>query len=272
MRSLIAGILCFTGIWFVSLACLAQTPQQEQPQPAPPPDGGVRQAAPSRDGGVREVLESIVVPPIAHAPFYATLATEWVKYAADGGSMTLVNERHIARDAQGRVYEERWILVPKNSEMKSYMNWIQIGDPKQHTLYNCSPQRHVCDLLTYDPAHDLGAAILRKGATRQLKNGTRTWEELGTRNILGVETVGVRDTTITDAGTMGNDQPLTNLSEYWHSDQLGINLLSIRSSPFFGKQTFTMTELTASDPDPQLFELPAGYKINDKRQNSPISQ
>ena len=74
-----------------------------------------------------------------------------------------------------------------------------------------------------------------------------------------------------NAGTMGNDQPLTSLREYWHSDQLGINLLSIRTSPMFGKQTFTITEITAAEPDPQLFELPAGYSVNDQRKNAPIS-
>jgi hypothetical protein len=262
MRTLFAGIL-----WLISLACLAQTTQpQIQVQPAPSQDGGVR-----HDGGVREVLESIVIPPIPQAPFYATLATEWVKYAADGATITLVNQRNVARDAQGRVYQERWVLVPKNSDIKSYMNWIQIGDPKKHTLYNCSPQKRVCDLLVYDPTDSLAAATVHKGTTQTLKDGSRTWEELGTRSILGIDTVGFRDTTITNAGTMGNDQPLTSMSEYWHSDLLGINLLSIRSGPFFGKQTFTITELTATDPGPQLFEVPEGYKINDQRKNTPIS-
>jgi hypothetical protein len=257
MRYVIVGIL-----WFSCLACLAQSPQpQTQGTPAP-----------SHDGGVSEVLESIVIPPIPHAPFYAALATECVKYAADGGSMTFVNERHIARNAQGQVYEERWMLVPKNSALKSYMNWIQLIDPKEHTLYNCSPKRRVCDLLVYDPASDLEAATLRKGVTGQLKYGSRTSEELGTRNILGIETIGIRDTKITYVGAMGNDQPLTDMSEYWHSDRLGINLLSIRSSPFFGKQTFTITELTASDPDPQLFDLPAGYTISDQRKSSSVSK
>ena len=93
------------------------------------------------------------------------------------------------------------------------------------------------------------------------------WEDLGKRNIAGIDTVGTRETTTIDAGAMGNDQPLTYMSEYWHSEQLGINLLSVRSSPFFGKQTFTITELTAADPDSQLFELPVGFKVNDQRKN-----
>jgi len=258
MRISIAGIL-----WLSSLACMAQV-QQTQPQNSHPA---------AQDGGVREVLESIVIPSIAHAPFTATLATETVKYTADGATMTFVNERHIARDAQGRIYQERWLLVPKSGNVKSTMNWIQLTDPKQRTLYNCSPARHICELLVYDPATDLSAASLRKGSSGPLPhgNGNVAWEDLGSRSIAGIETLGMRETTTINAGTMGNDQPLTSMSEYWHSEQLGINLLSIRTSPFFGKQTFTITEITAADPDPQLFELPAGFTVNDERKVPPIS-
>ena len=63
-------------------------------------------------GGTREVLESIVIPPKAQAPFSLLLQTEWVKTLSDGGTITSVNERHIARDSKGRIYQERWFLVP----------------------------------------------------------------------------------------------------------------------------------------------------------------
>jgi hypothetical protein len=270
MRPFLAGILGLS-----SIVCAAQTQEPMPPQPqrtdvAPRPG----HAQPALDGGNREVLESIVIPPIPNAPFFATLATESVKYSADGASMTFVNERHIGRDGRGRIYEERWLLVPKGSGIKSSMNWIQIADGQQRTLYNCSPQRHVCELLTYNGTGDLSAAKVgpQKSHTVQTEKGSQSWEDLGSRNMLGVDTVGVRETTVTNAGVMGNDQPLTSFTEYWHSQQLGVNLLSIRSSPFFGKQTFTITELTVGEPDANLFRLPAGYQVNDQRKNPPISQ
>lgn len=269
MRTLLLGILGLCSF------AVAQTQEPMQPrvqhsEVAPTP----QHPQPAADGGVREVLESLVIPPIPNAPFFALLATESVKYAADGGSMTFVNERHIGRNGEGRIYEERWYLVPKGSKVKSSMNWIQLADPKARTLYNCSPEKHVCELQFYDPKDDLSAVNIRKGVTRDLPNGDghQVWEELGTRNILGVETSGYRETTITNVGVLGNDQPLNSLSEYWHSQQLGINLLSVRSSPYFGKQTFTITELTLGEPDAQKFQLPPGYTINDQRKNPPISQ
>ena len=154
------------------------------------------------------------------------------------------------------------------------MSWIQIVDGKQHILYNCSPRQHICELQGYDPATDLSFANLvpAKSHTVQNEKETQTWEDLGVRNILGFDTTGVRETTITNAGVLGNDQPLTSLTEYWHSQQLGLNLISVRSSPFFGKQTFTITDLTPGEPDPNLFKIPAGYKVNDQRKNPAISE
>jgi len=107
-------VLTTAGL-LASLACA----QQDEPQ---------RPVTAAQDGGVREVMESIVVPPIPNAPFSATLATEWARPTQDGGTITLVNQRQIARDNLGRVYEQRWALVPKGGQVRSIMTWIQIAD------------------------------------------------------------------------------------------------------------------------------------------------
>jgi hypothetical protein len=259
MRTGLPALLCFTTV--LSIAQMQ----------APPPSHMV---APSEgDGGVRDTVEGIVIPPIPNAPFTAMLSTEVTRYGADGSSMSGVNQRRIARDRKGRVYQERWYIVPKGGKIKSTMNWIQIADPKALTLYNCSTEVHVCDLLVYDPSHGLSAVNVEKGVSGPLPDGqgTVTWEDLGKREIAGIETVGTRKTTIMNSDTLGNDRPLTYMSEYWRADKLAINLLSIRSSPYFGKQTFTVSDLSDTDPDAQLFELPAGYTINDQRKNPRIS-
>ena len=155
MRTL-AVIALLMSAW-----CLLRAQKPAQEQTSQEPNQPLVRPAPAQDGGVRQVLESIVIPPIPSAPFRATLDTEWVRFTPDGGTITFVNERHIARDGHGRIYEERWALVPKfqsNGDLRSKMTWIQIADPNRHTLYNCSTDQHVCDLLKYDPADDLTAA------------------------------------------------------------------------------------------------------------------
>jgi len=55
----------------------------------------------AEDGGVRgDVLESIVISPKTKAPFTLILDTEWARGLSDGGNITTVNKRRIARDAE----------------------------------------------------------------------------------------------------------------------------------------------------------------------------
>jgi hypothetical protein len=250
MRTLTLGLIFFS---FVS-ALVAQTPPSPSAAPA------------AQDGGVRAVLESIVIPPIPNHPFSATLDTEWIQYAGEGATVTLVNERPIVRDGKGRIYQERWALVPKFSKVQSQRMLLQIADPGKHTLYTCAVYQHICELETYDPTHELAAAEPRKPIPEGvLVQNHTTLEDLGTRTIAGVETIGRRETNTIDVGVMGNDQPLTAMNETWHSQDLAINLLSIRTGPTIGKQNFTITELSTVEPDPDLFKVPQGYEVRDMR-------
>jgi len=275
------------NFWLIAVLCAAvsmagaqQWPTPNRPvlpaQQAPTPEPSTaptRGVIPAQDGGVREVLESIVVPPIPHQPFTATLITEWVRYTPDGASITLLNQRRIARDAQGRLYEERWALVPKNGDIASRLQWIQIADAHTRTLYNCNMIARVCDLLRYDPARDLAAAGAPPSSSGPLPGdrGFSQTESLGNRVIAGVDTIGTRVTTTLNPGAVGNDRPVVKTSETWRSEQLAINLLSIRTDPLFGTQTFTISDLDAGPPDPQLFELPVNFPVRDQRAARPPS-
>jgi hypothetical protein len=97
--------------------------------------------------------------------------------------------------------------------------------------------------------------------------GYVTREDIGHQVILGVDTVGTRETVTYNPGAIGNDQKINLTREYWYADQLGINLLSKRTDPSFGTQLFTITDITLSEPDAELFELPKDFKIVDHRQS-----
>ena len=91
--------------------------------------------------------------------------------------------------------------------------------------------------------------------------GTASHEDLGKQSIEGVETVGTRDSITYNPGVFGNDLRLTIEREYWYSPKLGINLVSIRSDPRIGKQTFRVSEILLGAPSPTLFALPKGFKV-----------
>jgi hypothetical protein len=194
----------------------------------------------------------------------------------DGGTITGVNQRRIARDGKGRIYQERWFLVPKNGKVDSQMTTIQITDPNAHTLHNCFmlEKPHQCVLSYYTPST---ASVFKQGVkTGELPNdqGSTIHEELGKQVISGIETAGTRDSVIYNPWVFGNDRKETALWEYWYSPELGVNLLSIVSDPRFGKQIFTVTDMLLGEPDGKLFDLPEGFQVVDRRpatQNQPES-
>jgi hypothetical protein len=276
MRLLISCVTLLLLGW--PAASHAQSPAEPPIVPGARPQGQQQLTEEDRlfveDGGAHgSILESIVVPPKAKAPFTLTLETTWVRGLADGGGITTANKRRIARDANGRIYMERWWLVPPNALEQSEMTTIQISDPVAHTHINCfmlEPSKP-CQMSTFEPSpetvydffgpHSKGKTITGSGDTE--------WIDLGKQNIAGVETIGRRVITHYNPGVFGNDRTMTIEREFWYSPKLGFNMLSKRSDPRFGSETFTVTNLIPGDPDPQLFDIPAGFTLKDLRKTAP---
>jgi hypothetical protein len=229
-----------------------QQPQQQQQAVYPP-----------EDGGTTEILQSTFIPSKMHAPFSLTLHTEWVRTLSDGNTITLINQRHIYRDSQGRIFQERVMLVPKTGKYVSRVTTLQYADPKAHAVYNCfQDSRNQCVRLPYDPSPSMDyKPVSPKPGPLPNGMGNGEHEDLGQQSIEGVETVGIRDRVTYSPGVWGNDAPMTVEHESWYSPQLGINLLSIRTDPRLGKQTFRATDISTAEPDPSLFQLPKGYKV-----------
>ena len=266
MRALVGLLLAST-----SLASGSLIAQDQGPAPSQAAQKNTTRVH-VEDGGVSEMMESIVVSAKPQAPFTLILETEWVRMLGDGGTITSVNKRRIARDAAGRVYQERWFLVPKNGNVESQMTTVQIADPSAHTLYNCffvGSRKNICELKTYIP---MTPAVNTSGKTVSGdlpdNQGSFIHEDLGKQLVSGIETIGVRDARTYNPGAFGNDRKVTVEREVWYSPQLDLNLLSTRTDPRTGKQTFTATNVTLADPDPALFELPAGFKVSDIRQTA----
>ena len=221
------------------------------------------------DGGGHEILESIHVPNLPNAPFSLTLATEWSRPLANGGTFTVVNARPIKRDSAGRLYQERWGMVPKGSHIASTMLAIQIEDPVGHTFTQCTTGDRLCvvvtlakpDLAHYDPGH-LQSGPLKDG------NGTYTHEDLGAQTFAGLPVHGYRDTTTLNAGVFGNDLPMSTVREVRYCAELGFNLSSTLEAPQIGRQVFTVTDLSVSEPNPQVFQTPSEYRIVDRRKTA----
>jgi hypothetical protein len=88
-------------------------------------------------------------------------------------------------------------------------------------------------------------------------------EQLGTTFMEGVAVEGTRTTMTIPAGQIGNEQPIHIVSERWMSPDLKVLVMSKQSDPRFGETTYRLTNLSRADPPPQLFEIPADFKVMD---------
>jgi hypothetical protein len=79
----------------------------------------------------------------------------------------------------------------------------------------------------------------------------------------GVAVEGTRSTTTIPAGEIGNEQPITIVSERWTSPDLKVLVMSKQSDPRFGETTYRLTNLTRGEPSPQLFEIPSDFQVID---------
>ncbi|HEX3354621.1 MAG TPA: hypothetical protein VHS34_17510 [Terriglobales bacterium] len=240
-----ARVLFLSAFLMVSPALGGAQTRGERPRP---PDGGVQQR-----------LVSILIPAVPHAPFSATVSTESVRMLADGSRITLVNHRAIARDAAGRIFQERRLLVPPDRERESVITQIEISDPVAHQLYICKPGEQVCQLESYSPPVFAGTPSAIPSQERTSR------EDLGKQFIGGLEAVGTRETTVVEPGAIGNDSELHIVREYWYSPQLSINLSSKLQDPRIGTQDFEVSDVVPGEPDPKLFKIAPGSEVIDLR-------
>ncbi|HEY6987152.1 MAG TPA: hypothetical protein VH369_02145 [Bryobacteraceae bacterium] len=214
-------------------------------------------------------------------PYSAEQVTERVQTLADGTHITQnAQTTKFYRDSEGRTRTEHIFTPPPGAVMVSMPSLIQITDPVagyRYTLDSRTQTAHRTAFLS--PARVVTAqtapanlprpnvvpattAASKGDSTRPRPEVSR--ESLGTQTIEGVLAEGTRTTTIFPVDFMGNDRPITTVSETWISPDLKTVMLSKTSDPRFGDTTTKLTNIIVADPDPALFQVPAEYSIVDE--------
>ncbi len=103
---------------------------------------------------------------------------------------------------------------------------------------------------------------MRKDDLAKEQAETKT-EDLGSQVIEGVNAHGVRTTRTIPAGEVGNEKPLDIVTEVWTSPDLKMIVMSKRSDPRTGEQTFQLTNIVQAEPDASLFTIPSDFKTVD---------
>ena len=90
-----------------------------------------------------------------------------------------------------------------------------------------------------------------------------TAEDLGSQTMQGVTVTGTRTKRTIPKGQIGNDAPISIVTEVWSSSELKTVVYSKRTDPRMAEQTFQLTNISRSEPDPSLFTVPSGFTVTD---------
>lgn len=114
-------------------------------------------------------------------------------------------------------------------------------------------------------AEQLRVAAMEKNVSMQrVKDGVEsTWTRLGVRRVAGLESVGSMEVRrpLAAAGEAA-DGP-AEADESWISVDLGVAVLRVRHDPLTDEDTeVAMTEILRAEPEAKLFQVPAGYVLD----------
>jgi hypothetical protein len=224
---------------------------------------------------------------VTGAPYSAVAVTETVQTLTDGNRIVRRSATSIARDRHGRVRRE------EQAEDGTVIS-VTILDPVAKTTYLLDPANRTAQpmpLLAGAEFKMVGDArtftmqvapvglpdAKRKSAVegQAMSAGWVTssnfdWkradirrESLGTQALEGVAAEGTRTVETIPAGQIGNERPIDIVSEQWYSRELQVTLMSRHDDPRSGETLYRLTSVQRNEPDPGLFQVPAGYTVKE---------
>jgi hypothetical protein len=238
-------------------------------------------------GNFRFITQELTIngKPVANSPYSADEKTESVQTLADGTRIVNGTTSKVYRDSQGRTRRE--LSMPAiNGEIPAH-TMISINDPvagvnytldSLHKLAHKMPgfamatrvnpemeaklkaemDSRIKDVKTATRVNTMEYAVRASGSPKNAKR-----EDLPSTILEGVNVTGTRETTLIETGAMGNDRPITISSERWYSPELQVEVKSVRNDPRMGTTTHTLSNISRSEPDASLFQVPSDYKLED---------
>jgi hypothetical protein len=227
---------------------------------------------------------------ITGAPYSAEEVTEQVQTLADGTHISQPAPKvKYYRDSQGRTRTERTFPLPAGVAPAGVdaPAFIEIFDSVSGARYTLEPRNHTARKISFPPVPPpppaansvafsgnravqinrptqislFAAAPPASAPDGQAQHPQLSHESLGTQTIEGVLAEGSRTTLIYPIGAVGNDRPITTVSETWMSPELKVVVLSKNSDPRNGDSTTRLTNISRSEPDSSLFQVPADYEV-----------
>ena len=204
-------------------------------------------------------------PPVSGAPLQAVTIIESTQILADGNKVASKQTGKVYRDTQGRTRTESTMrnFGPFRAQGVA-VNMVTIDDPvtKEHIMLDHARKTATKTAMQVRPTDQR-----RPGPEQGDAKSDFPTEDLGTQVMEGVTVKGTRRTVTIAAGALGNDKPISIVTETWYSPDLQMVVMRKHSDPRSGEASFRMTEIQRTEPDASLFQVPADYTVTMPRSN-----
>jgi hypothetical protein len=201
---------------------------------------------------------------IKGAPFSAETVTETTRTLANGNRIDGTAHGNVYRDSEGRTrhetstplanQEDGLVVSITDTVRQVFIHFATFGDK----VATVTPMHPSSTASATRPATSSTAA----GRTSQPAPSTR--EDLGTQEIDGFTVRGTRTTRTTEAGKIGNEQPIVSVTESWYSKELHEVLLTETDDPLSGHRTTKLVNIQRGEPDATLFQVPPDYTVKEQ--------
>jgi hypothetical protein len=206
----------------------------------------------------------IFVTPVPNLPFSAVVNVERSVVLRNGSVVDFKTIRNIGRDSRGRIHNESRMQVPASSTDTPEVVRIHLYDPQTRisTMINPGEKTFSTKTVNHPPSTVPPTIRYASPAGSSLPQNEFTKEEdLGVHDMEGVQVRGVGQTQIISAESSGTGKEIVITDEHWYSDDLRIYLMIKHSDPRRETVTMRVAQVTRAEPEPALFEVPAGYKF-----------
>jgi hypothetical protein len=105
----------------------------------------------SSNDGKQFLVNTIALLSVPEKPISVKISIELTHTLGDGKTAQLHTEKVLARDNQGRIYEERRSSVPFNSDQSPQLEEIDLYDPAAKTVPLCVLSTKHCIIARYTP-------------------------------------------------------------------------------------------------------------------------
>jgi hypothetical protein len=209
---------------------------------------------------------------VTGAPFSGQEVTEETQTLANGNVITRKNQANVFRDSSGRVRTERTVpagrlAAGQTAAQAGTKTIVSIHDPVagvSSELDTTAKTAHQMTLPNRGGNPDFQNRGGR-GANAAASDANVVTTDLGMQTINGVQATGTRVTRTIPAGQIGNAQAIQVVTETWRSADLQMPVMTKRTDPIHGNVVTQLTNITRSEPDPSLFQVPSDYTVTKGR-------